>query len=153
MNNVEGKDLVLMLNDSLIACCTDIDIAFDQTFMSTRNALSTGWQQQLPDQRSFNISGSGLVVFAGRNVWYVNGFQTPTLVSFRYGTMIGAYGNDLDGYWSGNAWIQTYGETSQGSGFAVYNFELIGDGEPTFQKSTGIGSMGIETGDPVFKIR
>ncbi len=149
MNVVQGKNILLDLNGSLLACATDIDISFSNSFLPTRNVNSVGWKTQIQDESQFTISGSGLVIFAGRKAWYDNGFETPVLISFKYHSD----NDEGQGYWSGNGWISTYGESSSGSGFATYSFEIVGDGKPTFVQSTGIGSMSIETGSPIFKIR
>lgn len=140
----QGKTLILSLNGTALGCVTDIDINFTQQFISTRDVVNVGWLTQIPEQKSGTISGSGLVVFEGRDVWYLNGFDTPTLVTWRYGTS-----DNANGFWTGSAWIQTYGESSQGSGFLIYNYSLVIDGRPTFTPGVttggggGIGAMAI----------
>ena len=148
MNKAQANSLVLSIDGSAVGCVTDIDINFSQTFLRTRSASSTGWQTQLPDERSFTISGSGLLLFVSRHVWYKKGFQTPVLVDWLYDT-----GTDGDGYFSGKAWVSTYGESSSGTGFVTYNYELVGDGAPTYVAAVGIGAMVIEGADDRTRFR
>ena len=138
---VQGGDIILSLEGVMIACVTDLSIQFSNTFFNIRTTQSTGWQERLHEGSDWKSSGSGLVSFAGRNVWYNNGFGTPVAVDFKYHT-----DSDLDGYWEGTCWISVYGESSSGTGFGTYNFELIGNGKPTFVPQTvapvgGIGAM------------
>jgi hypothetical protein len=135
---VQGNTLLLSLDATLLACATDISIDFEKEMKTTRDIDNVGWDTFTPGQKSFAVSGGGLVSFTGRNKWWNDGFDAPVLVQFKYHTS-----DNADGYWEGNCWIRVYGESSSGTGFATYNFALQGHGKPTFVEDTNIPAGGI----------
>lgn len=124
--NIKGVDILFTLDGNFIACADAADININVQMIPARQPNSGKGKRFIPDKITGNISISGTLTFDQRSDIYTSLDQFQK-VTFSYHTA-----DANDGKFSGNCWVQTWGETSPSSSFARYNAVFIIDGLPLF---------------------
>jgi len=128
MSKVIGSDLIVEVGGNAIAHSKGCTINFTSTEIDLTTKDST-YADAIPDIKSWNISGNGLVDFSSgiENVPSLfDAWKAGTKITTKFTTKTEAVG---DVYFSGDAYIMNLSLAAEQGSAATYNFEFKGVGE------------------------
>lgn len=147
MEVIKGKDILFSLNGDPVACAEECDIEFATQFLAARQPNSTIGRHSIPSKVVFDIRISGRLNFAYRD-WVYTPMINFLKLDFRYFT-----NEPLNGEWSGECWVENWGESSPTTGNARFNSSFRGEGIPNYVVPVVIGTMTIEGSDPDYEFQ
>lgn len=112
-----------------VTCLTDASLSINNAMRQTTCKDSGQWEDNLPAQTSWSISGSALLAFDSANG--VDELSTIALAQTSVDVVFGT-GVTGDTEWSGSGYIQSFELSSPGTNEnSTYSFEITGTGELT----------------------
>lgn len=126
---INGSDLLVYVDDNLIACCVSHDITMTTDSIDVTTKDSAGWREIIPGLRTWGIAGEGLTQFDA--TWGFNDLVTVwknrTLVNVKFKT---TDANDL--VFAGSAYIVDLTQTAATEDVTTFSFTFDGTGVLTY---------------------
>src|SRR5699024_1512473 len=131
---VEGKNILLyLLIDSEyvpVGCAKNCTINMQTNFLKITNPNTAHWEEILPHVKSWNISGNGLVNYNKKasSLIFQNNLKDEKKVKIKVQY---SEGENKTYIFSGFGYIKSIKQSAPAKGFSSFNYNIIGDGEPT----------------------
>lgn len=130
---LNGTSLFIYVNGNAVAHSTSHSLTLSESLRSTASKDSAGWDTVLEGQRSWSMTGEGLVALDGA---YTTDDLTTlitgrTAVTLRFTTNVTG-----DKYWTGSARLESLDVSSPMEDNVTYSFSFKGSGALTNPQQT-----------------